>query len=212
MFIHSKIIPAGFIAATLVTGVFTGFVQAKANQSTADHTSPDGFWSIVTDHSQDWSFNPTRERYKLYQEPEASLQDPMEGLYLIMKHEGFSAKAYKCAGKKWTIGYGETAGVKPGDVISEPEARRRVKFLYLSIREEVRDLAPHASRLEVEAMTSFAYNVGLTAFKESTLLALVNSGQTVKASREFDRWINAGGKKQNGLVTRRDEEKALFRG
>ena len=45
-----------------------------------------------------------------------------EGLALIKKFEGCKLKAYKCSAGVWTIGYGHTAGVKEGDVISQPEA------------------------------------------------------------------------------------------
>ena len=45
-----------------------------------------------------------------------------EGLALIKKFEGCKLKSYKCSAGVWTIGYGHTAGVKEGDVISQPEA------------------------------------------------------------------------------------------
>ena len=41
-----------------------------------------------------------------------------EGLALIKKFEGCKLKSYKCSAGVWTIGYGHTAGVKEGDVIS----------------------------------------------------------------------------------------------
>ena len=42
-----------------------------------------------------------------------------KGIDLIKEFEGLRLKAYKCPGGVWTIGYGHTAGVKPGMVISE---------------------------------------------------------------------------------------------
>ena len=40
----------------------------------------------------------------------------------IKKFEGLRLKAYVCAAGVCTIGYGHTAGVKPGDVITEAQA------------------------------------------------------------------------------------------
>lgn len=40
------------------------------------------------------------------------------------------------------------------------------------------------------AYTSFAYNYGVTAFKNSTMLRLANSGAALASCGEFDRWAN----------------------
>ena len=44
------------------------------------------------------------------------------GINLIKKWEGFRGSAYLDPVGIWTIGYGHTKGVKPGQVISESEA------------------------------------------------------------------------------------------
>ena len=43
----------------------------------------------------------------------------------IKKFEGLRLKAYVCAAGVCTIGYGHTAGVKPGDVITEAQGGRK---------------------------------------------------------------------------------------
>ena len=43
---------------------------------------------------------------------------------LVKTFEGFRSEAYKCPAGIWTIGYGETKGVKQGDTISEFEAAK----------------------------------------------------------------------------------------
>jgi len=63
---------------------------------------------------------------------------------------------------------------------------------------------------QLAALTSFAYNEGLSALYSSTLWALVNQSDFTNAANEFDKWIYAGGQKINGLVNRRADEKALF--
>ena len=60
------------------------------------------------------------------------------------------------------------------------------------------------------AICSFVYNLGVTNFRKSTLLKKLNAGDYVGAAGEFERWVNAGGKRLQGLVSRRLEEKELF--
>jgi lysozyme len=61
------------------------------------------------------------------------------------------------------------------------------------------------------ALSSLSYNIGINAFKNSTLLKLLNAGTNKSMiAKEFDRWIYAGGKVLDGLVKRRNAEKELF--
>lgn len=59
------------------------------------------------------------------------------------------------------------------------------------------------------AIYSFTYNVGTGAFARSTLLKKINSGDTVGACDELNRWIYAGGAVWKGLVSRREVESAI---
>lgn len=63
---------------------------------------------------------------------------------------------------------------------------------------------------QFSALVSFAFNVGVGALEESTLLALLNSGDYIGASDQFRRWTNAGGGELPGLITRRKLERDLF--
>ena len=64
------------------------------------------------------------------------------------------------------------------------------------------------------ALVSLVFNIGPTAFKNSTLLKLLNGGDYNKASLEVTRWvyITLNGKKQisKGLQNRRFREQLLF--
>jgi lysozyme len=61
------------------------------------------------------------------------------------------------------------------------------------------------------ALSSLSYNIGINAFKNSTLFKLLNSGANKNdVAKQFDRWIYAGGKVLDGLVKRRNAEKQLF--
>lgn len=59
------------------------------------------------------------------------------------------------------------------------------------------------------ALYSFTYNVGRSAFINSTLLKKLNSGDIAAACDELRRWIFAGGKQWQGLVNRREVEREL---
>lgn len=58
------------------------------------------------------------------------------------------------------------------------------------------------------AMVSFAYNVGIGNVETSTLARLFNQGKYEQACDQLSRWIYAKKKKFNGLVRRREVEKA----
>jgi lysozyme len=63
---------------------------------------------------------------------------------------------------------------------------------------------------EFDALVSFVFNVGESAFRDSTLLRKLNSGARMQATNEFHRWTYAGGKYYNGLANRRASESILF--
>ena len=63
---------------------------------------------------------------------------------------------------------------------------------------------------QFDALTSFAFNVGITNFWESTLLRLLNKGEYEKVPDQLKRWNKAGGKVVAGLINRRDKEIALW--
>ncbi|CAI1124561.1 lysozyme [Serratia ficaria] len=133
------------------------------------------------------------------------------GLALIKHFEGLRLAAYRCPANVWTIGYGHTAGVQPGNVITEREAD---SFLRLDIAESVRAVnrlvkVPLTSN-QFDALVSFVFNLGAGSFLASTLLKKLNTGAYTEAADEFSRWVNAGGKLLPGLVRRRVKEKELF--
>jgi GH24 family phage-related lysozyme (muramidase) len=63
---------------------------------------------------------------------------------------------------------------------------------------------------QFDALVSFVLNVGADNFTVSRLLAKLNMARYELASREFGKWITAGGKVQPGLVKRRQAEAAFF--
>lgn len=143
-------------------------------------------------------------------------------LDLICDFEGFVNHWYPDPAHGWkvpTCCYGHT------DAAGEPKfgATRTKTFTKAEGRLILeRDLAAVAAKVrqsvkvdlnanQFGACVSLAYNIGNGAFGESTLLKKLNKGDVDGAANEFGRWVNAGGKKLNGLVRRRAAEAALFR-
>jgi GH24 family phage-related lysozyme (muramidase) len=139
-----------------------------------------------------------------------------EGLDLIKHFEGLRTTAYRDAVGVWTIGYGHTsmAGapqVQPNMQITEAEAHtilaRDVEMFAKGVAALLqRPLSPSA----FSALVSFSYNVGLGAFKSSSVLRAVNSGDVAAVPRRLQLWNKAGGRVLPGLVRRRAAEAALF--
>jgi GH24 family phage-related lysozyme (muramidase) len=137
-----------------------------------------------------------------------------KGINLIKKYEGLRLVAYLCPANVLTIGYGHTGvDVKPGMQITEEEADRLLWKDTESAQQAVSSFVSiKINQNEYDALVSFVFNVGPTAFVNSTLLKLLNQRADRKiVAGEFGRWVKAGDDKPIlGLVRRREEEKKLF--
>ena len=134
---------------------------------------------------------------------------------IIREFEGLSLVAYPdpaSGGDPWTIGVGATGkGIGPGVTWTLEQAEDRLERDVQRFMDGVKEsLERYASPPQIAAMTSLAFNIGLAAFAKSTLLRKFNAGDVAGASREFDRWVYASGKKMKGLERRRKAERALF--
>lgn len=141
-----------------------------------------------------------------------------KGLDLIKKFEGFSAKPYLCPAGVPTIGYGATYytnGTKVtmnDEPISEEWAEQLLSNMVRTYEKGVNSLVvPHISQNKFDALVSFAYNVGITNFRKSNLLRLLNKNpDNPLLTNEFMKWVRGGGKVINGLVKRRQIESQLY--
>src|SRR3990167_172587 len=137
-----------------------------------------------------------------------------DGLELIKSHEGLRLEAYPdpgTGGEPWTIGYGSTGNVQPGDVIDQQEAERLLRDDVTSAEQSVeRHVDVALEQYEFDALVSFVFNVGCGNFSASTMLKLINAGNKRAAAAQFGRWNKAAGKTMAGLVRRRQAEKELF--
>lgn len=133
------------------------------------------------------------------------------GLGLIKTFEGCRLQAYKCPAGVWTIGYGRTTDVKPGDTCTQEQADQWLAEEYDAFEREVLNLIKvPLTENQLGALVSFTYNLGARSLKESTLRRLLNDGGYEGAAGQFARWNRAGGRVLKGLVRRRAAEMELF--
>lgn len=136
------------------------------------------------------------------------------GLDLIKQFEGLRLIAYKDVAEIETIGYGHTGSdVYAGLKITEEKAQSLLlddtqtaqKCVNTSVQVKL-------NQNEFDALVSFVFNIGITAFAKSTLLKKLNAGNNkTEVASEFSRWVKAGSDEPvPGLVKRRAKEKELF--
>lgn len=130
----------------------------------------------------------------------------------VKAHEGAALVAYADPVGIPTICYGATRGVRLGQKATPAECEAMLHRDLTYAGNGIAKGVQHAlTQDQYDALVSFVYNVGETAFYKSTLLRKINSGDCLGAVQEFPRWVNAKGRKLNGLVTRRAAEAALFK-
>lgn len=135
------------------------------------------------------------------------------GLELLKHFEGWRERAYPdpaTGGKPWTIGYGFTKGVQPGDSMTIDEGEERLKLEVAEYEDGVKEATIAGNENQVAAMTCLAYNIGLGNFRASSVRRFHNLGQFDRAADAFLMWIRAAGKEMPGLFRRRRAERSLY--
>lgn len=143
---------------------------------------------------------------------EMSISD--RGVELIAKYEGCRLAAYKCPAGVWTIGYGHTAGVKPGDALPNQQAAKNL------LKQDLKKYGGYVNdcvkkgiiifplnQNQFDALTSFTYNCG-----QGNLQKLVSGRDAATVAEKLLLYNKGGGKVLAGLTKRREEERALFLG
>lgn len=147
---------------------------------------------------------------------------------MIKHHEGVRVRPYQCPALIWTVGVGH---VIDQSHIKIPLAERKALPIpdgwdrtlsmgevdeilakdLVSFENGVRRLCPDGlTPGRLGALTSFAFNVGLGNLQRSTLIMKHNRGDYEGAAEAFLDWTKAGGKVLKGLVSRRNDERALY--
>ena len=147
---------------------------------------------------------------------------------MIKHHEGVRYKPYRCPAKLWTVGVGHVLypvqGRLPLDqrdsfplesndnrTFSSDEVNGILSTDLQRFETGITKLFPVVlAQGQFDALTSFAFNLGLGGVQRSTLRSKVLRGEIEEAADEFLKFTRGGGKILPGLVKRRNDERALF--
>lgn len=133
----------------------------------------------------------------------------------IGKWEGLELKAYKDIVGVWTVCYGETKGVRPGDSYTKAQCDAMFARELVSYRTGTHKFFTTTTiqeRLPVTrdvAYVSLSYNAGVSAVGKSTAVRRINAGDIEGGCEAIGWWNKAGGRVIRGLVNRRVEDVAL---
>lgn len=143
------------------------------------------------------------------------------GLAIGKIFEGFGPVAYQDEGGVWTLGYGETHDVEPGDTISEPEAAGNYLKRLTALEARIDVACSHEPTAnQLAAMALMADNCGMgdpkhkpapiDGFLTSSILRKHNAGDFAGAAASFGLWVKDNGKTIPGLQRRRAAEAKLY--
>lgn len=129
----------------------------------------------------------------------------------LMELEGLRLEAYRDAAGVPTIGYGHTREVEMGDKITRWWAKELLISDIEEIEEQVKALGVARTEAQLDALVSFAFNLGIDRLKNSTLLMFIKEQRNMRQiKQEWMRWVYAGGQKLKGLERRRAWEAKRF--
>ncbi len=146
-----------------------------------------------------------------------------QGAAFIAHFEGLKLNLYNdpAPGHHCTIGVGHLVhhgpinGSEPAEFKAGISRERAFELLQQDARTAANEISASVkvklNQAQADALISFAFNVGTGAFRDSTLLKLLNGGDYASVPAQLNRWTKAGSQTLPGLVTRRQAEGALFK-
>lgn len=138
-----------------------------------------------------------------------------KGIEFIIREEGEVLTSYRCQAGVWTIGVGHTGeDVTPGMRISKEKSRKFLKDDLKRFEDVVnKSIKYPIEQHQFDALVSLAFNIGVNAFANSTVVKRINVGADMKDVEEaWKMWRKGGGKVLPVLVARRGREINLYRG
>lgn len=139
-----------------------------------------------------------------------------DAVQMIASFEGFQQTAYKDAAGTWTIGYGHTGAVHSGDVTTQAQAAIMLQMDLQQTAAAVSSMTDDVTTSDHEygALVSLAYNIGVGAFRGSSVLKYHRAGKQALAAGAFLLWDQAhvDGRLQpvKGLLARREAEAGYY--
>jgi lysozyme len=132
----------------------------------------------------------------------------------VAKWEGWLPEAYLdtiASPPIWTIGYGHTGGVQPGERWSKAKGLAVLtKDLLFAAQAVSRNIKVKLAVRQRIALISLVFNCGPGAVDGSELQQKLNAGHYLGAANEFLEWSHARGMVVEGLLNRRREERWMF--
>lgn len=138
-----------------------------------------------------------------------------KGIEFLIKEEGEVLTAYKCQAGVWTIGVGHTGDeVTPELKITKEKSRELLKIDLKRFEDVVnKSIKYPIEQYQFDALVSLAFNIGVNAFANSTVVKRINAGADMKDIEEaWKMWRMGGGRVLPVLVARRGREIKLYRG
>ncbi len=134
---------------------------------------------------------------------------------LIKRFEGFRRTSAPVGDGRWTVGYGHTRSAREGAQVSESDAEALLGYDLVDIQAAVNDWTfTPLTQNQFDALVSFVFNIGLDAFRQSSVLRRVNEGAMLQAACAMEMWRKAEFEGEriivDALIRRRAAEKALF--
>lgn len=134
------------------------------------------------------------------------MQFSPNGMGLLKIREGVRYKAYKDTKGIWTIGVGHTGPeVKEGLVWTDNQVNQAFMHDIQWAVDSINGVNAVLNQNQFDALVSFVFNIGATAFATSTMKRLLDKGKYAEAAAQFDRWVIP-----KEITSRRMSEKAQF--
>lgn len=125
--------------------------------------------------------------------------------------EGFRSTAYQDVVGIWTIGYGFTLGVQPGDTMTMAEANAKLEQTLYSFGKTLESfMQREPSQPQYDALLSLAYNCGVGRIGRSGVMDRFNRGDDEGAAERMLWWNKSGGREVPGLTRRREAERRIY--
>lgn len=167
-----------------------------------------------------------RSLIKKEQKGNDNMRMSSEGMKKLITWEGMETYLYEDVAGLKTIGVGHLltrdelssgkiwikgSAVKYQNGLTEQQVYDLLEQDLESFEDAVHSLVKvELNQNQFDSLVSFSFNVGVNAFKNSTLLKRLNKGQYDEIPDQLRRWTYSGGKKVKGLVNRRENEIALW--
>ena len=136
-----------------------------------------------------------------------------KGIDLIKKFESCKLTAYKDAVGIPTIGWGHTAGVRMGMVITQALAEQYMQDDLRPVVKLLNSMGVNYRQNQFDALCSWLFNLGASKFNSSTLKKYIVANKSdIEIGDQIVRWVYAGEKPLLGLKRRRVAEANMFVG